>query len=91
MQCPKWTPCPLPFGGMRVSSTYGRIFRGVTPVSEIQDLHGLLDTEARIVAENATHAVIALRVDKAFFARNLLLMAALAELMPAAHEKARDR
>jgi hypothetical protein len=39
-----------------------------------------LQTEARIIAEDATYAVIALRVDKAFFERNLLLIAALAGL-----------
>jgi hypothetical protein len=51
-------------------------------MSEIQDPHGYLQTEARIIAEDRTHAVIAVRVQKSFFARNLLLMAALAELMP---------
>lgn len=41
-----------------------------------------LETEARIIAENDTHAVIAIRVDKCFFARNLLFMAALSDLIP---------
>ena len=50
------------------------------------DPHGYLQTEARIIAENTTHAVIAVRVEKSFFARNLLLLAALAELMPCQEE-----
>ena len=41
-----------------------------------------LETEARIIAENDTHAVVAVRVDKDWFARNLLFLAALAELKP---------
>ena len=57
--------------------------RGVNvKMSENHDPHGYLETEARIVAEDSTHAVICLRVEKSFFARNLLLLAALAELMP---------
>lgn len=47
------------------------------------DPRGYLETEARIIAENETYAVIAVRVEKAFLARNLLLLAALADLMPA--------
>ena len=47
-----------------------------------EDPAGFLLTEARIIAENNTHAVITLRIDKAFFARNMRFMAALAELMP---------
>lgn len=54
------------------------------------DPRSYLETEARIIAENDTHAVIALRVDKAFLRRNLLLMAALADLVPAASRVLRD-
>jgi hypothetical protein len=42
-----------------------------------------LETEARIIAENDTHVAVALRLEKATIARNLLLLAALADLMPA--------
>lgn len=44
-----------------------------------------LDTDARIIAENDTHVAIALRVEKALIARNLPLLAALADVLPAAH------
>lgn len=47
------------------------------------DPRAYLETEARIIVENDTHAVIALRLEKATIARNLLFLAALAELMPA--------
>lgn len=40
-----------------------------------------LETEARVISENATHAVIALRIEKATIARNLSFLAALCELM----------
>jgi hypothetical protein len=56
-------------------------------MSETRDPHGYLQTEARIIAEDSTHAVIAVRVEKSFFARNLLLLAALAELMPCQEEE----
>ena len=42
-----------------------------------------LDTPARIIAEDDTHVVIALRVKKNWFAENLPLLAALADVMPA--------
>lgn len=42
-----------------------------------------LETDARIIVQNDTHAVIALRLEKATIARNLPFLAALAELMPA--------
>jgi hypothetical protein len=41
-----------------------------------------LETEARIIAENDTHVAIALRLEKTTIARNLLFLAALADLMP---------
>lgn len=50
-------------------------------------LESLLETEARIVAENDTHAVVALRVEKkalqGFMQRNRQLFAALSDLTPA--------
>jgi hypothetical protein len=48
-----------------------------------QDPRAYLETEARIIIENDTHVAIALRLEKAAIARNLLFLAALAELMPA--------
>lgn len=45
------------------------------------DPRAYLETEARIIAENDTHAVIALRLEKASIARNLPFLAALADLM----------
>lgn len=47
-----------------------------------QDPRAYLETDARIIAENDTHAAIVVRVDKAWFARNLLFLAALSEMMP---------
>jgi hypothetical protein len=47
------------------------------------DPHGYLETEARIIAENDTHVAIAVRVEKAMISRNLPLLAALANLVPA--------
>ena len=50
------------------------------------NLESLLETEARILAENDTHAVVALRVEKEalqrFMQRNRQLFAALADLAP---------
>jgi hypothetical protein len=46
-----------------------------------RDPRAYLETEARIIAENDTHVVIAHRVEKAAIARNLPLMAALADLL----------
>jgi hypothetical protein len=51
-------------------------------MSENHDPHGYLETEARIIAQDSTHAVICLRIEKSWFARNLQLMAVLAELIP---------
>jgi hypothetical protein len=48
------------------------------------DPHSYLETEARIIAENDTHVAVALRVEKAVISRNLLPLAALADLIPAA-------
>lgn len=47
------------------------------------DTRHYLETEARIIVENDTHAVLALRVEKATIARNLPFLAALADLVPA--------
>lgn len=44
------------------------------------DPRGYLETEARIIAENETHVAIAVRLDKATIARNLPLLAALADV-----------
>ncbi|MET4341917.1 hypothetical protein [Bradyrhizobium sp. RT9a] len=52
------------------------------PHDQHHDQRSYLETEARIIAENDTHAVIALRVEKAKIARYLPLMAALADLAP---------
>lgn len=52
-------------------------------MSETEDPKSYLQTGARIIAEDGTHVVIAVRVEKSFFARNLWLLAALADLMPA--------
>lgn len=53
------------------------------------DPRAYLETESRIIAENETHAVIALRLEKATIARNLLFLAALADLMPTLEAVAR--
>lgn len=42
----------------------------------------LFDTEARIIGENDRFAVIAIRLEKAALARNLLFLTALAVLQP---------
>lgn len=47
------------------------------------DQRAYLETEARIITENDTHAVVALRVEKAVIARNLPFLAALACIVPA--------
>lgn len=44
----------------------------------------LLDTDARIIAEDDTYAVIAVRLPKSAIARNLPFLAALGDLTPAA-------
>lgn len=46
-------------------------------MSEDCDPRSYLGTEARIIAEDETHVVIAHRVEKAAIARNLPLLAAL--------------
>jgi len=48
-----------------------------------QDLRAHLETEARIIAEDDTHATIAVRVKKEWLARNIWFLAALADLTPA--------
>lgn len=47
------------------------------------DPRAYLETPARIIAENDTHVVIAIRVEKSCFAQNLLFLSALADLAPA--------
>ncbi|MCC8946023.1 hypothetical protein H8A97_13160 [Bradyrhizobium sp. Arg62] len=46
-----------------------------------QDPQTYLETEAKIIAENETHAVVAVRVEKALFARNAPLLASLAGII----------
>ena len=48
------------------------------------DPRNYLETPARIISENDTHVVIAVRVEKAVISRSLPLMAALADLVSAA-------
>ncbi len=43
-----------------------------------------LATECRIVAEDDSHIAIVLRIPKAAISRNLALLSALADVMPAA-------
>ena len=52
-----------------------------------QDLRAHLEPEARIIAEDDTHATVVVRVKKDWLARNLFFLAALAELTPAAPAK----
>ena len=49
---------------------------------------GLLETDARIIAEDDTYAVIAWRVKKSAIARNLPFLAALGDLAPCAKASA---
>lgn len=51
------------------------------------DPRAYLATEARIIAENDTHAVIALRVEKSWFERNLHFIAALSDLVSRKYTK----
>jgi hypothetical protein len=44
------------------------------------DPRAYLETEARLIAENETHAVLAVRIDKAMIRRNMLLLSALLDL-----------
>jgi hypothetical protein len=48
-----------------------------------QDMHAYLETEARIIAEDDVHAAIVVRVKKDWLARNMLFLAALADLTSA--------
>lgn len=48
----------------------------------------LLQTEARILVENETHAVIALRVEKRLIDRNLSFLAAIADLVLSNRQRA---
>jgi hypothetical protein len=45
-----------------------------------QDPRALLETEARIIAEDDTHIVLAVRIEKATLGRNRRLLAALLDL-----------
>jgi len=45
------------------------------------DRASLLETEARVIAEDETHAVIALRVEKKWIGRNLRLFTAMADIV----------
>lgn len=49
----------------------------------------LLETEARIIAEDDTHAVIALRIPKGWISRNLSFFSALADLVQRLRFRAR--
>lgn len=53
-------------------------------MEKTEDPRQYLETEARIIAENETHVVIAHRVEKAAIARYLPLLAALADRIPSA-------
>jgi hypothetical protein len=44
------------------------------------DRASLLETEARVIAEDETHAVIALRVEKRWIDRNMPFFSAIAEI-----------
>lgn len=55
------------------------------------DRASLLATDARVIAENETHAVIALRVEKKWIDRNLPLFMAMAEIAtPAKNSRKTD-
>lgn len=59
-------------------------------------LESLLETDARIIAENDTHAVLAIRVDKAamwkFIRRNTHIVSAMTNLTPPIEaKKSRDK
>lgn len=41
-----------------------------------------LNTDARLITENATHVVVALRVEKEWIKRNMPFLAALSECLP---------
>ncbi|MES2671644.1 MAG: hypothetical protein V4673_14670 [Pseudomonadota bacterium] len=47
---------------------------------EVHDPKAYLETEARIIAEDDTHAVIAMRFDKSWIERNLHFLAAISRL-----------
>jgi len=59
--------------------------------STYYDPNAYLETEARIIAENDTHAVIAIRVEKATIARNLPFIGALVDLTGRLPRKVRAR
>ncbi|QOZ25264.1 hypothetical protein [Bradyrhizobium sp. CCBAU 51753] len=53
----------------------------MTQGGDQRDLSIDFDTEARIIAKNETHTVLAVRVENAVFTRNAVLMAALANII----------
>lgn len=67
---------------------YASVELGGELMPDNADPRAYLETEARIIAENDTHAVIALRIEKAAIYRNLPLLAALSDLLPSQHERA---
>jgi hypothetical protein len=53
------------------------------------DHASLLRTDARIIAEDDTHAVVALRINKKWIGRNLPFLAAMADLTAALRQKSK--
>jgi hypothetical protein len=51
------------------------------------DQASLLRTDARIIAEDDTHAVVALRINKKWVSRNLSFLAAIADLSAVLRQK----
>ncbi len=51
------------------------------------DHASLLRTDARIIAEDETHAVVALRIPKKWIGRNLRFFAAIADLTAALKQR----
>lgn len=54
----------------------------------IIDHASLLSTDARIIAENETHAVVAVRISKKWIGLNMPFIAALADLTTVLRQKA---
>jgi hypothetical protein len=52
-----------------------------------QEHASLLRTDARIIAEDETHAVVALRINKKWIGRNLPFLAAIADLSAVLRQK----
>lgn len=51
------------------------------------DQASLLRTDARIIAEDDTHAVVAVRINKKWIGRNLPFLAAIADLSAVLRQK----